>query len=245
SSSSSSQPPAPKKDLSNVLGKDSKLTEAEKQHHIKKNLSGYCGIFSHQVETCKQKEANQKACAYKTKLPTSTSASAPTKADFVCVHSTPTSPISPVELRLFDGTSNTYITELVHIPIVFPTGESMTLDLYITQLDLPCTVVLRHNWLACYNPLIDWASSSISFQPLPLSTLDSPSSATDIPQPSISLINATAFLCASCLPGSCNFCLGLSSVSATAGASQVSDTPVDLSNMPTEYHEFSDIFSKA
>ncbi|KXN90923.1 hypothetical protein AN958_03357 [Leucoagaricus sp. SymC.cos] len=79
-SSSSSQPPAPKKDLSNVLGKDGKLTEAEKQCCIEKNLCGYCSIFSHQVKSCKCKEANQKACGHKAELPTSTSASTPTKS---------------------------------------------------------------------------------------------------------------------------------------------------------------------
>ncbi|KXN84500.1 hypothetical protein AN958_12423 [Leucoagaricus sp. SymC.cos] len=78
-SSSSSQPPAPKKDLSNILGKDGKLMEAEKQHCIKKNLCSYCSIFSHQVETCKCKEANQKACGCKAELPALTSASAPAK----------------------------------------------------------------------------------------------------------------------------------------------------------------------
>ncbi|KXN92031.1 hypothetical protein AN958_10780 [Leucoagaricus sp. SymC.cos] len=52
-SSSSSCPPTPKKDLSNILGKD--------------------------VETCKHKEANQKAHAHKAELPALSSASAPAK----------------------------------------------------------------------------------------------------------------------------------------------------------------------
>ncbi|KXN84379.1 hypothetical protein AN958_12686 [Leucoagaricus sp. SymC.cos] len=185
-------------------------------------------------------------------------------SDFICMHSAPTSPIPPVELKLFDRTSNTYITELAHIPTVFPSGEPMNLDLYITWLDSSCAVVLRHNWLACYNPLIDWASSNTtasssvlswtvpanapvhtSVDTPPISTLDSPSSTANIPQPSISLINATAFLHTSCLPGSCNFHLGLSAISATTGASQVSNTPVNLSNMPNKYYEFTNIFSKA
>ncbi|KXN90779.1 hypothetical protein AN958_03570, partial [Leucoagaricus sp. SymC.cos] len=167
-SSSSNHPPAPKKDLSNILGKDSKLTEAEKQCHINKNLCSYCGIFGYQVKMCKHKEANQKA------------------------YTTTSSSVSP---------QTTLANALVH--------------------------------------------SSVDNSSPPTSALDSPFSATDIPQPSISLINAVAFLCTSCLPSSCNFCLGLSSVSAIAGASQVTDALVDLSNMPTKYHKFANIFSKA
>ncbi|KXN86859.1 hypothetical protein AN958_09439 [Leucoagaricus sp. SymC.cos] len=73
------QSPAKSSTPTLILGKDSKLTEAEKQCCINKNLCSYCRIFGHQVETCKCKEANQKACAFNVELPAMSSASAPTK----------------------------------------------------------------------------------------------------------------------------------------------------------------------
>ena len=61
SSFSSSQPAPPKKDLSGLLNKDGKLTDAEQQCRINNNLCIYCGFASHQVENCKKKKANEKA----------------------------------------------------------------------------------------------------------------------------------------------------------------------------------------
>ena len=89
-------------------------------------------------------------------------------------HFLPTTPTLPVELRLFDGTSNNIISEIVSLPVKFPSGECMTLNFYITPLDSCCSLVLGHSWLICYNPLIDWISGSISFRLLSL--LQSPAS---------------------------------------------------------------------
>jgi len=59
-------------------------------------------------------------------------------------------------------------------------------------------------------------------------------------QPNIAIIGTAAFLCASKLPGSYNFKLCLHSSDTQANSTKAPD----LSNVPSEYHEFTNIFSK-
>src|SRR3954471_7615985 len=128
--------------------------------------------------------------------------------------------VLPMELKLFDGTSNSIITQVVSLPISFPTSECITIDFFVTPLDTSCSMVLGYNWLTRYNPLIDWVLGSIKFQP---NLLDNPapfptSSARSATLPTvptipsrtftptaISLINATAFARACKLPGAQSF----------------------------------------
>ena len=56
------------------------------------------------------------------------------------------------------------------------------------------------------------------------------------------MINATAYLCASKLPGSVTFQLQLSPDSTLGQAAQ--EVPPDLSSVPKDYHKFADVFSK-
>jgi len=56
-------------------------------------------------------------------------------------HSLPTTPTPPVELHLFDGTSNNIISEVVLLSVKFSSGECITLDFYVTPLDSCCSLV--------------------------------------------------------------------------------------------------------
>ena len=61
--------------------------------------------------------------------------------------------------------------------------------------------------------------------------------------PNIAIISATAFLHILKLPGSSNFKLCLHSLDIQANSAKLAEAP-DLSNVPSEYHEFTNIFSK-
>jgi len=173
-----------------------------------------------------------------------------------------------VELRLFDGTSNNIISEVVSLPVKFPSSECITLDFYVTPLDSCCSLVLGHSWLTRYNPLIDWVSGSISFRPP--SVLQSPASVPPVEtlvnppfspvenplqftpsetllssskRPHIAIISAPALLRASRLSGLKTFSLQFRST-IQAKSTTISEK-IDLSAIPEEYHEYADVFSKS
>jgi len=130
--------------------------------------------------------------------------------------------VPPITLQLFDSTSNFVITQAVNISVKFPaSGDVTPMTFYLTPLDSECSIVLGHNWLTCYNPLIDWVLSSLTFRTPAESLLAPPSTPSPglsgnpvsglsgqsdpglapsvdtlvCTPPHISLINAAAFMC--------------------------------------------------
>ena len=65
--------------------------------------------------------------------------------------------------------------------------------------------------------------------------------------PQIALINVAAFMCACKLQGSVTFRLDLASSELSSRATSVPETYdlVDLLDVPEDYHNFADVFSKA
>ena len=74
-----------------------------------------------------------------------------------------------------------------------------------------------------------------------------PGSTLKLEAPQIALINAAAFVRASKLEGSMTFRLDLASLELSGCATSVPETYdlVDLLDVPEEYHDFTDVFSKA
>ena len=126
--------------------------------------------------------------------------------------------------------------------------------MFVTLLDSSCSVVLGYNWLTHYNPSIDLVLGSIKFrlhllESLTLSPMSSAKEAqlhsqNPVP-PRIALIGAAAFALASKQPSVQSFRIHLSDPLFSAKSASVSDEAPDLSNVPEEYHEFADVFSKA
>ena len=122
---------------------------------------------------------------------------------------------------------------------------------YITPLEASCIAVLGHNWLTRYNPLIDWVLGSIKFRsPLQTDSLTSPETVAMAPlssdpptptlliAPNVSFVNAAAFARLSKMDNNQVYQLFLSNKTTP------DDAPVNMTGIPPDYHEFTDIFSK-
>jgi hypothetical protein len=130
-------------------------------------------------------------------------------------------------------------------------------------------VVLGYDWLSRYNPLIDWAKSSIDFRTpeeesqylLTSPTLETETLAPPNPRvtvetvsdeppprtaPHISFVNAAAFSRAARMPDAEVFILNISDPTISGHSSTISEDPsIDLMGVPKEYHDFADVFSQA
>ena len=61
---------------------------------------------------------------------------------FVQYYKLPAYPLDPIKLKLFDGTSNSVITQSIALPVKFLSGKCMNVNFYVTPLDPSCSVVL-------------------------------------------------------------------------------------------------------
>ena len=130
-------------------------------------------------------------------------------------------------------------------------------------------IVLGYCWLTHFNPMIEWVLGRIFFHqpsqpeaktsPLvetfpssaPLSSPEITSLETSEPflpvnsmkPPQVTLINASAYVCACKLEGTQCFQLRISLPEVTGHST--SSTPVDLNVLPEDYHNFTDVFSKS
>src|SRR5258707_7346559 len=59
-----------------------------------------------------------------------------------------------IPLRMFDSSTTSTVNRMCCIPITFSTGESHTLDLFVTKLDEEYSVVLGYDWFPQHNPNI-------------------------------------------------------------------------------------------
>ena len=69
-------------------------------------------------------------------------------SEFMDTHYLKTSTTSLIALHLFDGSSNSTISEIANLPIIFSTSDCMNLDFYVTLLNSSYSLVLGYNWLA-------------------------------------------------------------------------------------------------
>src|SRR5882724_1687936 len=190
---------------------------------------------------------------------------------FVKTRHLPAYCIPPIRLRLIDGTSNSIILQALDLQLCFPTRESQKLTMFDTPLDQSCTIVLGYRWLTCYNPSIDWVLGSISFRqsvqhkslssppvetfpsaappskpPDPVLEIMNPTSLVETRKtPKFTLINAAAYSCTSKLEGSKCFQLRISHPEVTGQTTTTTEKTVDMDNVPKEYHDFADVFSKS
>src|SRR5258708_13509174 len=136
---------------------------------------------------------------------------------------------------MFDGSTPSNVSKKVWMPITFSTGEMHHLEFFVMSLDENYSLVLGYDWLAQYNPSIDWTETKIMFRELK-HPKGKPVSGKKVAIHMVSTL-MMAKICRD--PGTPTF------VISTADLTPLQPTPADtLNNILANYHDFSDLFSR-
>src|SRR5260221_2045047 len=141
---------------------------------------------------------------------------------------------NPILLRMFDGSTPSNVSKKVRMPITFSTGETHHLEFFVTMLDENYSLVLGYDWLAQYNPSIDWMETKIMFRE-PKHPKGKLVSGKKVDIHMVSALTM-AKICRDL--GTPTFVISTTDLTPL----QVTATNT-LNNIPAKYHDFSDIFS--
>jgi len=157
--------------------------------------------------------------------------------NFVVHHKLSTRSIDPLLLSLIDGTVSNFVKEIVTVPIKLICSSFFELDLFVTPLAGEHPIVLGYSWLKTTNPSINWAKNMLE--------LPQDQETKQNIMPPIVLVGTAAFKRACQEQGSLLFQLAPSSSNTRHGkASILLRGTTELNNVPEDYQEFSDVFSK-
>ena len=167
----------------------------------------------------------------------------------------------PLTLRLFDGSiaPSGKISDCIQTQFRLPLLPSETWNFLVTPLDSSCDLVLGLDWLRSRNPIVDWKSGEVAPRPQDSSTpighsaaptaafVSGATSTTSVPSGSkdidIALSSEAEFL--ELLEN--NDCVLAARI--TLSASDTTPPSDDLekvrSQLPPEYQDFADVFSKS
>ena len=173
---------------------------------------------------------------------------------FSATHGLVARDISPRPLTLIDGSVNHFVKNVVSLPIQLPCSYSCQIECYVTNLEGTYPLVLGHNWLTQHNPVINWKEGTLSLPsigprlPVPTTQPTYPDTAlykdSQPATPHISFVNAVVYQRACKEEGAIAYQLAPDLIGPKAQAVSVNSNPIELKNLPEEYHNFADVFSK-